>query len=126
MNFEETIKAVSDEMQKNLSPDSVIGSQIEIGGNIMIPVVQIGLGFGCGLGGGGAAGKDTGESTGGGGGGGVTPASLILINDDGVHVLPLKPSIFGGALEKLMDNMPAFIEAAKEGMGKKTKNKDTK
>ena len=125
MNFEETIKALSDEIQKSLSPDSIIGSQIEIKGNIMIPVVQTGLGFGCGIGGGGTSAKDSGEGTGGGGGGGVTPASLILINDDGVHVLPLKPNIFGGALEKLMDNMPAFIEACKEGMGRKKKESDT-
>ena len=123
MNFEETIKALSEEIQKNLSPDSVIGTQIEIKGNIMIPVVQTGLGFGCGVGG--TPGQGSSKGTGGGGGGGVTPTSLILINDDGVHVLPLKPSMFGGALEKLMDNMPAFIEACKEGMVKKQKNNDT-
>jgi len=94
-NIEALLKTALGEVEQLLNTKTVIGEPITIEGNTLIPLVSIGFGFGAG--GGSGKGDDPlkgeGAGAGTGGGGGIKPVAIIIINQDGVRVEPIK----GGA-----------------------------
>lgn len=62
-----------------LGADTVVGTPIEVKGYTIIPLVSVGFGFG-----GGTPGSLHG------GGGGIRPVAVIIIDDGGVRVEPVK------------------------------------
>jgi len=82
-------KAVG-EIERMLNSKTVVGDPIEIEDNTLIPLVNVGFGFGVGSGEGTEPQKGSGHGGGTGGGGGVKPVALIIINDEGVRVEPIK------------------------------------
>jgi len=90
------------ELERMLNSKTVVGEPITIEGNTLIPLVNVGFGFG--VGGGREADAKKGSSQGGGtgGGGGVKPVALIIINQDGVHVEPIKSGA-ASALERVAE-----------------------
>lgn len=96
-------KAVG-EIERMLNTKTVVGEPITIGGNTLIPLVSVGFGFGVGGGRGTEPQKGTGQGGGTGGGGGVKPVALIIINEDGVRVEPIK-SGSTSVLEKVAETI---------------------
>ena len=116
------VKTSMEEIRGVLSAERVVGEPIVVGGNTIIPLVNVGFGFGVGAGAGkGGSEKETGEGTGGatGGGGGVKPVALIIVNEGGVRVEPMKGAVSSLA-ESVSDLVVKVMEkrAAVNGQGK--------
>ncbi len=103
------------EIERMLNTRTVVGKPITVEGNTVIPLVNVGFGFGVG----GVQGTDPqkggGHGGGTGGGGGVKPVALVIINADGVRVEPIKSST-ASVLEKVAES----IGKAVSGKGEKT------
>ena len=96
-------KAVT-EIERMLNTKIVVGELIIIESNTLIPLVSVGFGFGGGGGEGTEAKFGSGHGGGAGGGGGVKPVALIIINDDGVRVEPIKSGT-ASVLEKVAESI---------------------
>lgn len=98
------------ELEKILTTRTVVGDPIEVDGHTIIPLISVGFGFGGG-GGTGTGGASEGEGTGGGtgGGGGVKPVGVIVIDDDGVRVEPIRGSA-AAVVEKLGSSVTDLVE----------------
>ena len=81
-------KAV-DEIERLLNSKTVVGEPITVQGATLIPLVNVGFGFGVGTGQGDDPAKGRGRG-GGTGGGGVKPVALVVIEESGVRVEPIK------------------------------------
>ena len=96
-------KAVS-EIERMLNTKTVVGEPITVEGNTLIPLVSVGFGFGAGGGQGTDPRQGSGHGGGTGGGGGVKPVALIVINEEGVRVEPIK-SGSASVLEKVAESI---------------------
>lgn len=96
-------KAVG-EIERILNTKTVVGDPITVEGNTLIPLVSVGFGFGVGGGQGTEPKKGSGHGGGTGGGGGVKPVALIVINDDGVRLEPIKSGT-ASVLEKVAETI---------------------
>lgn len=96
-------KAVS-EIERMLNTKTVVGEPITVEGNTLIPLISAGFGFGVGIGKGTEPSKGSGQGGGTGGGGGVKPVALIIINEDGVRVEPIKSGT-ASVLEKVAESI---------------------
>ena len=96
-------KAVG-EIERMLNTKTVVGEPITIEGNTLIPLINVGFGFGVGGGQSTDSQKGRGHGGGTGGGGGVKPVALIIINEDGVRVEPIKSGTTS-VLEKVAETI---------------------
>ena len=96
-------KAVG-EIERMLNTKTVVGDPITVEGNTLIPLISVGFGFGAGGGQGTDPKQGTGHGGGTGGGGGVKPVALIIINQDGVRLEPVK-SGSATVLEKVAESI---------------------
>ena len=104
-------KAVT-EIERMLNTKTVVGDPITIEGNTLIPLVNVGFGFGVGSGQGTEQKKGSGQDNGlgrgqgggTGGGGGVKPVALVIINEDGVRIEPIKSGT-ATVLEKVAETI---------------------
>ena len=101
-------------LEKSLSTKQVFGEPLQIGGVLLVPVMDLTFGFGGG--GGEGRNKNSEGGTGGGGSGGarLVPKAIIVIKDGEVSVLPTGK---GGAVDKIIEAVPGLIDrlAAKKG-----------
>ncbi len=96
-------KAVA-EIERMINSKTVVGEPMAIEGNTLIPLINVGFGFGVGGGEGSDQQKGTGHGGGTGGGGGVKPVALVVVNDDGVRVEPIKTGT-ASVLEKVAETV---------------------
>lgn len=120
------IRGVVSELREIAKTESIVGEPITIGSKTLVPIIRISVGFGAG-GGEGTDDKNRGGFGGGGGGGArVEPAAFIVIEEDGISLLPAKP----GAIDSLIDAVPAVVgklsKIAKDLSSKKSKGTDSK
>lgn len=100
-------KAV-EEIENMLNTKTVVGEPITIEGHTLIPLISIGFGFGVGGGQGDDPKQGKGFGGGTGGGGGVKPVALIIINQDGVRVEPIKSGA-ASAMEKIAETVTSNL-----------------
>ena len=107
--FEKTVA----EVERMLSTRTVVGEPMQIDGNTLIPLVSVGFGFGVGEGQGTEPQKGSGQGGGTGAGGGVKPVAMIVVNQEGVRIEPVK----GGTtsvLEKAVETIGRTAGSKKE------------
>jgi len=105
------LRTTLEELEKLLSTRSVVGEPMEINGHTLIPLSSVGFGFGAGGGSGKApkAEQAEGAGSGTGGGGGVKPVAMVVVNQDGVRLEPIRGGAasaleaVGGAIGKAME-----------------------
>lgn len=98
--FEKSVE----EIERMLNTKTVVGDPITVEGNTLIPLVTVGFGFGVGGGQGTDPKKGKGHGGGTGGGGGVKPVALVIINNEGVRVEPIKSGT-ASVLEKVAESI---------------------
>jgi uncharacterized spore protein YtfJ len=84
------LKETTNQLREFLATKNVLGSPVDFGEKVVIPVARYGFGFGAG----GSHQKDGGNQAAG-GGGGIEPVALIVLHRDvkgaeGVQVMSLK------------------------------------
>lgn len=105
---EQTISAAIEQVKELLTSGRVVGDPIKIGDATIIPLVSIGFGFG------GGGSKEESEGRGAGAGGGIKPVALVVADNDGVRVEPIKSmgSSFAASVSEIVrtvaENKDAF------------------
>ena len=107
MEVEGLFKQAVDEIERMLNTKTVVGEPLSIEGNTIIPLVSVGFGFAAGGGSGNAPATGEGSGGGTGGGGGVKPVAVLIINQDGVRLEPIK----SGAVSVLEKVAETFAKA---------------
>ena len=97
-NVVEILKGVVGELKEMAQSESIIGDPITIGERTVIPIVKISVGFGAGGGQGEAEKAGTGFGGGGGGGAKIEPAAFIIMDKDGIQLLPAKKGTWEGVI----------------------------
>ena len=112
----EILDTVISKLQNLVNSKTVVGEPVEAAGKTLIPVIKVSIGFGAG---GGEQGGDKKQGTGGGGGAGaqITPVAFIVIDEDGVRLLLVKP----GKVDNILESLPDFIEKVGSFVKKKDK-----
>jgi uncharacterized spore protein YtfJ len=100
-NVVEILKGVVGELKEMAQSESIIGDPITIGDKTVIPIVKISVGFGAGGGQGEAEKAGTGFGGGGGGGAKIEPAAFIIIDQEGIQLLPAKKGTWEGVIESI-------------------------
>lgn len=100
------LKTITTEMQKTLSPRTVVGDPITVEGTTIVPLMSVGMGFGAGSG----TGKETDPAGGAGGGGlGMKPIAVVIINPQGVRIERMTVS-HDSLVDHLVEAVPRFME----------------
>lgn len=115
MSGEARIRELTTELKEFLSAQNVMGSPIDLGDKVVIPVARFGFAFGAG-----GSQKKDGSGDGAGGGGGLEPVALVILHKDvkgpeGVQVMSLKKdSAVAQVVSALSESLaPQVIEALK-------------
>ncbi len=104
-NVVEIIEGVVGQLKEIARTETIVGEPITVGNKTLVPIVRISVGFGAG-GGEGSDDKDRAGFGGGGAGGArVEPAAFIVIDENGISLLPAKP----GTIDSLIDAIPTAI-----------------
>jgi len=101
-NVVEILRGVVGELREMAKSESIVGEPITVGDRTVIPVVKMSVGFGAGGGQGESEKKGSGFGGGGGGGVMIEPAAFIIIDKDGISLLPAKK----GSWESLIEAIP--------------------
>ncbi len=105
-NVAEILKSVVGELKEISKSETIVGDPITVGDRTVIPIVRISVGFGAG--GGQGENEKAGTGFGGGGGGGVKiePSAFIIMDKDGVSILPANK----GKWDSIIDSIPGFAK----------------
>jgi uncharacterized spore protein YtfJ len=104
-NVMEVIKGIVGELKEIASAEAIVGEAVTIGDKTVVPVVKVTVGFGAGGGEGEKEKSIGGFGAGGGGGCIVEPAAFIIMDKNGVSLLPAKP----GKVDSFVDAIPAVV-----------------
>ncbi len=104
--LKENIEAMITHLENMIQTKTVVGEPIISNGKTIIPLISVRLGFGAGGGEGNAPQQGVGKGEGGGAGLNVTPAALLIIDENGVQVYSLNQK---GGLAKIMELVPEVM-----------------
>lgn len=110
MNFEESLKIITEEIASMISTKTVVGEHISIEGRTIIPVTKVSFGFGSGAGEGKGKTGDLGSGGGGGGGACIQPIAFLVVSKDDVQLFSLREK---GAMERITAIIPEMLEKCK-------------
>jgi uncharacterized spore protein YtfJ len=94
-NVVEIIQSVVAELKEMARSESIVGVPVSVNGKTVLPVIKISVGFAVG----GAQGNSASHMGGGGGGISMEPSAFIIMDDEGVSLLPAKRTSWDGLIE---------------------------
>ena len=118
----DNLQMLFSKMEEFVSTKTVVGEAVHFGNVVIVPLIDVTLGMGTGVGGGG------GDSKSGGGGGAVgakmIPSAVIVIVDGTVQLVNVKNQ---DSVNKLVDMVPGILSKLNLGgvFGKKDKQDET-
>jgi uncharacterized spore protein YtfJ len=104
------LKTITEEMQKALSARTAVGDPVTVDGKTVIPLMNVGMGFGAGS----RSGKEDNPGGCGGGGLGMKPVAVIIVDQQGVRVERLAE-----AQHTLIEHMAEAVPKLLEGLSRK-------
>jgi len=131
MSNEQMLNETASQLKEFLLSKNVIGTPVDLGDKVLIPIARFGFGFGAG-----GSNRKDGEGEGAGGGGGIEPVALVIIHKDvkgpeGVQVMSLKKdSALAQVISAVSESLaPQVIDALKtisknKAPGKQDKKED--
>lgn len=116
-NLNSSLETLFSKMDEFVSTKTVVGEPINMGGVIMLPLVDVFFGVGAGAS---AQAEDSKKSTDAGGlGAKITPSAVIVIQDGSVQLVNVKNQ---DAVSKLIDMAPGIVNKLNLSAGKKEKD----
>ncbi len=100
----ESLEAILGKLETITKTETVVGEPTEIGGVIIVPLVEVTVGAGAG--GGGTTDKNAEKGGGGGLGAKISPSAVLVINNGSVQLVNIKNK---DSLNKLIDMVPAIL-----------------
>ena len=122
MFAEEILSVILDKVEVVAKAKTILGDPIQMGNNSVVPVCKVGVGFGAG-GSEAEGGKAGGISGGGGGGFSIEPIAFLVIQEDEVQLLPIKPDRVGSFAKAIPMTVEKIGEMAERAMSAKKKAK---
>ncbi|UCC43820.1 MAG: sporulation protein [Candidatus Zixiibacteriota bacterium] len=119
-NVVEILQGVVGELKDMARSESIVGEPITVGDKTVIPVVKISVGFGAGGGQGEDEKSRSGYGGGGGGGAKIEPAAFIIMDAEGIRLLPAKK----GSWEGVIESIPGIAKKIAKWKDKLTSDKD--
>jgi uncharacterized spore protein YtfJ len=113
-NVVEILEGVVGQLKEMARSESIVGQAITVGDKTVIPIVKLSVGFGAGGGQGEDEKKRAGFGGGGGGGVSIEPAAFIIMDKDGIQLLPAKK----GSLEGIIEAIPGIAKKISKLKGK--------
>lgn len=104
--LKENIEAMVAHLENMVKAKTVVGEPIESNGKTIIPLISVRVGFAAGGGEGNAPQQGVGKGEGGGAGLNVSPAALLIADENGVQVYSLNQK---GGLAKLAELVPEVM-----------------
>ncbi|NLF44799.1 MAG: sporulation protein [Syntrophomonadaceae bacterium] len=104
--LKENIESIVTHLGNMVQAKTVVGEPITSNGKTIIPLISVRVGFGAGGGEGDAPQQGVGKGEGGGAGLSVSPAALLIIDDNGAQVYSLDQK---GGLSKLVELIPEAL-----------------
>lgn len=104
--LKENIEAIVSHLENMVQAKTVIGEPIISGSKTIIPLMSVRVGFGVGGGEGDAPQQGAGKGEGGGAGLSVSPAALLIVDENGVQVYSLDQK---GSIAKLVELIPEVM-----------------
>lgn len=117
----DTMEAMLQTLERNLSTKSIMGEPIVIGEVTLIPVMDLMFGYGGGAGEGKDEKSQGGSGSGGGAGARLTPRAMVVIKGGEVQVVPMSK---GGAMEKIVEAIPGLVQKLGAKKEQKAEEKD--
>lgn len=119
-NVVDILKGVVGELKELAQSETIIGDPVTVGDTTVIPIVKISFGFGAG---GGQRDSGKADQYGGGGGGGarIEPAAFIIMDKDGVKLIPAGK----GKFDQIIDAIPNIAKKLSK-LAEKFKSSDKK
>lgn len=99
----ESLEAILSKVETIAKSETVVGEPTNIGGIIIVPLVDVSIGAGAG---GSSNEKNSGGSSGGGFGAKITPSAVLVINNGDVQLVNIKNK---DSLNKLIDMVPQIL-----------------
>ncbi len=99
------LRAITEEMQKSLSPKTAVGEAATVDGRTVIPLMSVGMAFGAGSG----QGKENNPMSGGGGGIGIKPVAVVIIDEQGARLERMQAGRHSLA-EHMVEAVPKLLE----------------
>ncbi len=116
----EMLTSIIDELKQISTTETIVGNPVSLGDKKVVPVSRVMIGFAVGGAEGESSAKGGGFGGAGGGGARVDPIGFIVIDDDKISFLPVKP----GKLEGLIESIPNVFEKIKDNKKKKSEDKE--
>jgi uncharacterized spore protein YtfJ len=104
-NVMDVITGIVGELKGMASAEAIIGDPVTVGDKTVVPIVKITVGFGAGGGEGEKEKSVGGFGAGGGGGAIIEPAAFIIMDKDGISLLPAKP----GRIDSIVEAIPGVV-----------------
>ncbi|RKZ31931.1 sporulation protein [bacterium] len=123
MFAEDILKVILDKVEVVAKAKTIIGDPIEFGGNTIVPVCKIGVGFGAG-GNEGSGEKRADKGGGGGGGFSVEPIAFLVVHGEEVNLLPIKPDRVGSFAKAIPMTVEKITEMAERAISAKKSKKE--
>ena len=101
-NFSQSIDTLFGKMEEFISTKTVVGDAITIGNVVLLPLIEVSVGVGAGVGG-----TDKNDKGAGGMGAKITPSAVIAIIDGKVQLINIKNQ---DAVNKLIDMAPGIAD----------------
>ncbi len=100
----ESLETILGKLETITKTETVVGEPTEIGGVIIVPLIEVAIGAGAG--GGGVTEKNAQKGGGGGLGAKISPSAVLVINKGDVQLVNIKNK---DSLNKLIDMVPAIL-----------------
>jgi uncharacterized spore protein YtfJ len=101
-NLNSNLEALFKNMENFVSTKTVVGEPMNVGDNIILPLVDVSFGVGAGT----TDSKQEKESVAGGLGAKISPSAVIVINNDNVQLVNIKNQ---NNVSKLIDMVPGIV-----------------
>ncbi len=109
--FKSNISSLMEGLDGFLSTKTVVGEAVKVGSNVILPLADVSFGAGSGV-----FDNNDKNRSGGGMGGKISPSAVLVINENGAKMIPVKG---GDALGKIIDMIPdiaaRFVKKDKAG-----------
>lgn len=112
------LDALFGKLEGFISTKTVVGEPTNIGGVIIVPLIEVSFGLGAGASENKPDEKRNKETSGGGMGAKITPSAVLVIMNGAVQLVNVKNQ---DSLNKLIDMVPGVLSKLNFGFGKKKK-----